>query len=556
MILTDERIGQLTREACNVLRDTDNDYQESAVRGIIERYAEAKAPLIAMLRQSEDWDEDNLAIIQKHTMKRGRETEKACTLVRQLNHAWEIDSYLRVHEDSADFFSDVFYPRVIRDFLNGVGARWGQMSKEELTAMLSNLHIKPFYQPVKKQVHISRADIFNTVTAYELIPTETTNLEHNELFSFVAECGGNYKLCENCDDFSALQLAKDFDRITSGQFRVTDPQNFGNYIVNYAETEEGYAEFVEYWEKWKQERLSEYDGLKRERDEWLHKLIKEPMDSQVRVECIKRLEKITGKSIGKKLKTTRVLQRYFEYLYQRIDRLSKATPADAVYDATTEYAHQAMKNYAQVFARVCDLLTEKDFEREVVLSVHPVDYLLMSNGGNPDDNDSWESCHNIVDGCHRSGTISYMLDGTSLVGYTTKVQSHRTNMAYRYKINRQVQMVWDNADAVVHSRLYPRSTDKALFTQLSGIVRAMLTSATGADYAFSTTSAESTMCKKMVSTGYGATLYPDWLYGYYTQLWSTVKLVDLGGLEVGVQPRCVVCGHKHSVTGSMTCEDC
>ena len=69
-----------------------------------------------------------------------------------------------------------------------------------------------------------------------------------------------------------------------------------------------------------------------------------------------------------------------------------------------------LPDYNAKFAELADALNPLSLSRTAALSVHPCDYLEMSNTRN-----SWSSCHNLEDGCYRAGTLSYLAEVDSLV---------------------------------------------------------------------------------------------------------------------------------------------
>lgn len=56
-------------------------------------------------------------------------------------------------------------------------------------------------------------------------------------------------------------------------------------------------------------------------------------------------------------------------------------------------------------------MQENKIEGYLYLSVHPLDYLTMS-----ETNEGWHSCHSL-DGSYRGGNLNYMVDGTTIVAY-------------------------------------------------------------------------------------------------------------------------------------------
>ena len=138
-------------------------------------------------------------------------------------------------------------------------------------------------------------------------------------------------------------------------------------------------------------------------------------------------------------KTSRVVNKICQYL-----GLDKAT------------------NYNREFAKYADSLSPMVIKRHTILSINPLDYLTMSFGN------SWASCHTIdkenkrnmpnnYSGCYSSGTVSYMLDGSSMVLYTVDASYKGNEYWNEPKINRQ--MFHYGEEKLVQARLYPQDND-------------------------------------------------------------------------------------------------
>lgn len=118
--------------------------------------------------------------------------------------------------------------------------------------------------------------------------------------------------------------------------------------------------------------------------------------------------------------------------------------------------------YDKVFAEYADIVSDLKRKMQFIISLNPLDYLTMSNGVN------WKSCHNIYDGCYKAGTISYMLDTTSIITFIVKEINddiHKIPKVYR-------QMYHYSDNLFVQSRLYPQGNDGAtnLYDQFRGYV--------------------------------------------------------------------------------------
>lgn len=127
--------------------------------------------------------------------------------------------------------------------------------------------------------------------------------------------------------------------------------------------------------------------------------------------------------------------------------------------------------YNQAYAKLADALNPIKYTRHTVISVNPIDYLLMSNGN------SWASCHTIdmnnsnpnnYDGCYCGGTVSYMLDEVSFVYYTVD-RNYNENIEREEKLTRQM-FHYDNFK-LAQARLYPQSNDSNIANNLKKDIR-------------------------------------------------------------------------------------
>lgn len=122
----------------------------------------------------------------------------------------------------------------------------------------------------------------------------------------------------------------------------------------------------------------------------------------------------------------------------------------------------SVEGYNREFAVYADSLSPLSIRRHTALSINPLDYLTMSFGN------SWASCHTIdksnirdmpnsYEGMYSSGTLSYMLDGTSMVLYTVDASAPENELWNQPKITRQM-FHWGE-EKLVQGRLYPQSND-------------------------------------------------------------------------------------------------
>lgn len=116
-------------------------------------------------------------------------------------------------------------------------------------------------------------------------------------------------------------------------------------------------------------------------------------------------------------------------------------------------------NYNKLFAQYADMVSDLKRELDFYISLNPYDYLTMSFGN------SWASCHTIdkqnirnmpdyYSGGYCGGTLSYMLDGTSIITFAV---DKGANVQQDGKIYRNMFHFGDNL--LMQSRVYPQSND-------------------------------------------------------------------------------------------------
>lgn len=117
--------------------------------------------------------------------------------------------------------------------------------------------------------------------------------------------------------------------------------------------------------------------------------------------------------------------------------------------------------YNKMFAEYADMVSGLKRNMKFYISVNPLDYLTMSFGN------SWSSCHTIdkensrrmangYQGMHCGGTMSYMLDATSIITY---VHNHATEDHEEGKVYRN--MFHFDGGTLIQGRVYPQGNDGA-----------------------------------------------------------------------------------------------
>ncbi len=206
-------------------------------------------------------------------------------------------------------------------------------------------------------------------------------------------------------------------------------------------------------------------------------------------------------------------------------------------------------DYNKEFAKFADALNPLTITRHTILSINPLDYLTMSFGN------SWSSCHTIdknnvrdmpnsYEGRYSSGTISYMLDGSSMVFYTVDKKYDGNDYWTQPKINRQ--MFHYGQDKLVQGRLYPQDNDDddEAYTPYRQIVQSIMSVIFNVPNFWSLHKGAGSASEYIESEG---THYRDY------ECYGNCSLSQIKGSEndyefvVGAQPICVKCGKRHSV---------
>lgn len=223
-------------------------------------------------------------------------------------------------------------------------------------------------------------------------------------------------------------------------------------------------------------------------------------------------------------------------------------------------------DYNREFAKYADSLSPLTIKRHTILSINPLDYLTMSFGN------SWASCHTIdkqnkrgmpnnYSGCYSSGTVSYMLDPSSMVFYTVDADYNGDEYWNEPKINRQM-FHWGE-EKLVQGRLYPQDNDCCgeVYVPYRNIVQDIMSKIYDFPNLWVFTKGTDAASRYIHSEG---THYRD--YNNY----GNCSLSRIKGSEnedfitVGHAPICIECGYTHSneeninccSSGSYRCYDC
>lgn len=231
-------------------------------------------------------------------------------------------------------------------------------------------------------------------------------------------------------------------------------------------------------------------------------------------------------------KTSRIMNKVFKLNY--IDKLT---------------------DYNKVFAKYADSLTPMIITRHTVLSINPLDYFTMSFGN------SWASCHTIdknnkrnmpnsYEGMYSSGTMSYMLDRSSMVFYTVDGGYNGDELWNEPKITRQM-FHWGEGK-LVQGRLYPQGNDGdgSVYTPNRTIVQEIMSIIMEVPNLWTLKRGTNAACDYITSHG---THYRD--YANFSDVTTSI-LKDSDNRNrfiVGHSPICVECGREHSNCETINC---
>lgn len=212
-------------------------------------------------------------------------------------------------------------------------------------------------------------------------------------------------------------------------------------------------------------------------------------------------------------------------------------------------------NWNREYAKYADALSPMTITRHTVLSINPLDYLTMSFGN------SWASCHTIdkhnkrrmpndYSGCYSSGTMSYMLDSSSMVLYTIDKSYDGDEYWNQPKINRQ--MFHYGEEKLVQGRLYPQDNDSNAegYTPFRNIVQAIMAIILDVPNLWTLKKGTDGISQYVVGRG---THYRDYLSYNNCTLSRLKDTENEKSFTIGAEPICIECGETHSTADNINC---
>lgn len=235
-------------------------------------------------------------------------------------------------------------------------------------------------------------------------------------------------------------------------------------------------------------------------------------------------------------------------------KTSRAVKKICEYEGITEYF-----GFEKRYAKYSDAINPLDQVRHTIVSVNPVDYLLSSNGN------SWSSCHTLdknnpngYSGCHCSGTMSYLLDGTTMIYYQVDESYDGTDLEFQPKIVRQM-FHYDNG-ILVQGRLYPQCNDgkNSLYTPIRAQLQKIIADCLVVPNLWKKKGGTAACCNVICSEG---THYRDYSCQEECSVSKVIKMIPKGRVDdrkmtVGHDICCVNCGDYHTMENTLLCREC
>lgn len=210
--------------------------------------------------------------------------------------------------------------------------------------------------------------------------------------------------------------------------------------------------------------------------------------------------------------------------------------------------YDKVEGYEKAYAKYADSLSPVIIKRRTILSINPLDYLTMSFGN------SWASCHTIdkknkrrmensYGGAYSTGTMSYMLDGTSMVFYTVNDSYEGDAYWAQDKIHRQ--MFHYGQEKLIQGRLYPQSNDVCgiEYDTYRNIVQSIVS--TMFDFANLWTIKTGVNNTSRYVSSYG-THYRDYLCFNNCSISRVKGSENNNNICIGANPICIRCGSEHN----------
>ena len=220
-----------------------------------------------------------------------------------------------------------------------------------------------------------------------------------------------------------------------------------------------------------------------------------------------------------------------------------------------EFGVTAHKDYNKKFAEYADMVAGGTRKLDFVVSLNPYDYLTMSFGN------SWSSCHTIDKGNLRGmpnnysgqycgGTISYMLDKTSIITYVVDKGADPQTSGKIYR-----NMFHYEDGLLVQGRVYPQGNDGAtdLYTTFRTYMHDVLNDAINPT---------DTIWEHLIRGNCGSYTYSDGAHYKDYQNYSSCNVSRLNNgthnetVHIGHYGICPYCGERFTSSNTLAHSSC
>jgi hypothetical protein len=213
-------------------------------------------------------------------------------------------------------------------------------------------------------------------------------------------------------------------------------------------------------------------------------------------------------------------------------------------------------NFERLFAKIGDIINVPDVKTNIILSVHPCDYLTMSIG------QSWDSCHTIdpngrTNGIHKAGTLSYMNDYCSMILYTLDSDKIKSDAPLHTIPKLTCQVFAYNQGILLQSRLYNANDSDVIRDIYRQTVEDIIAKCLEMDTNVWIVRRNIGRILDVISCHKNGMQYPDYKRSECRPIVTLLKDVyNDNELEIGYTAYCLTCGDDITDEGELHCNDC
>lgn len=215
-----------------------------------------------------------------------------------------------------------------------------------------------------------------------------------------------------------------------------------------------------------------------------------------------------------------------------------------------------LQGYNKLFAQYADMVSDLTRHLDYVISVNPYDYLTMSFG------ESWASCHTIdktnrrgmqnhYSGGYCGGTLSYMLDKTSIISFVVRKDS---DVQSEGKIYRNMFHFYRNT--LIQGRVYPQGNDGNvdLYEKFRDFMHEEIASILGTENNWHIQIGKNECYTWTRSCGVHYRDYTS--FNSCNVSYLTASATSPRTVEIGSEGICPYCGERFSMSGYLSHSDC